>query len=125
MVDTEFHNAEWLITFALGLPVLAVVAGKRWRHAQAALPWRAILCVIAACIFTPWIVSENFEGAVAVDIFPAARVLLYALAGAFGREPGALAAGIRYGLFPILLASLAMIAIWSTIINVRKERGRC
>jgi len=124
MTDTEFHAAAWIITLAIGLPTLAVVVWKRWRHAQAAFLWRAVLCVVVACIFTPGIVIEDFEGNATVDVFPAAMAFLSVPAGAFKGERGALVAGAGYGLLPILLVSLVLIAIGTMILKVGKEGAR-
>jgi hypothetical protein len=125
MTDTEFHFVAWIVALAIGLPTLAAVVWKRWRSAQAAFHWRAVLCVVVTCIFTPGIVIEDFDGNATVDVFPAAMALLSAPAGAFKGERGALEAGAGYGLLPILLVSLALIAIWSMILRVRKEVARC
>ena len=120
MTNTEFHTLPWIVTLAFGLPMLAVVAWKRWPQAQATFLWRFVLCAITACVIAPAVVTEDFGGVATVDVFPAVMALLCAPVGAFRGEHGALAEGAGYGLFPILLVSLALVGVWSLLAKSRK-----
>jgi len=120
MRDTDFHVISWIIVLAIGLPSLAIVIYKGRRHVQTAFLWRAVLCVIVACIFTPWILVEDIGGVVTVDVFPVVMGLLGAIKGVFMRERGALAAA-GYALLPILFVSLLLILLCEAVISVKKR----
>jgi hypothetical protein len=93
--------------------MLAYVAWKRWRQAQAAMLWRVILCVIAASILTPCIIDEGFGGIETVDVYPAALGFLVGFAAALiGGDFGAVLEAPLV-LAPVLGVALILTAIWS------------
>jgi len=116
---TNFNITSWIWTFAIGLPILALVAWLRWRQSQTSVLWRWVLCTIIACIITPFIFKDE-----SADIFPAVGALLAVLVAAFR---GQLHAHDYFGAFwvwvlPIPLASLVLLGIWSAIISMFKKR---
>ncbi len=124
MTDSEFHIGLWAVTLGIGLPVLVVIASKRWREAQTTFLWRAVICMIAACVFTPCVQSEDFGRVATVDVFPAVVALVSAPVGAARGEQGVSLEGFVGGLIPILMVACVFFAVWSVIIRVRREQAR-
>jgi hypothetical protein len=113
MTDIDYHVRAWAITLAIGLPIFGVVVWKRWKRTQTSLFWRFSVCVLLGCLLAPYVISEDFGGNVTVDVFPAVYVVSFAASGW---------RAIR-GLWPILLASLALLLFWSMILSEIRRRA--
>ncbi len=135
MSDTEFHWDVWLITLTIGLPMLAFVVWKRWKQAQSGFFWRAVLCLIIACIITPFYSSEDFGGIITVDIMPAVAVVPSVILGmiidgghgslsklAELAELAEFLEALILSLFPILVVSGLLAGVWSMLIRSRWRR---
>jgi hypothetical protein len=126
MTDTDFHWVVWLITVAIGLPMLAFSVWKRWKQAQSGFFWRAILCLIIASMITPFYCSEDFGGFTTVDIIPAAAVVPSGILGMIidgGHSSLAeFLEAVIVSLFPILFVSGLLAAVWSMLVRSRFRR---
>jgi hypothetical protein len=115
----EFQTAEWIWTFAIGLPIFLVTAWFGWRRAQNSVPWRLVLCFVIACIIAPVFYVDDEVTPAHVYIFPAGMMLPYLFRAAsrgqlyFSAIPGVF--------FPIIIVGLMCVAIWSGIIRVKQH----
>src|SRR5581483_7173652 len=70
-----------------GLPIVAMVAWRRWRETQTNLLWRFIICIVFACVVAPAIMQEDDWGNPRlIDIFPAIRMPLMLVLAVFSGQ---------------------------------------
>src|ERR1039457_868863 len=123
---TNFHAAEWFRQFAIGLPIVAVVAWLRWKQTRISLLWRWCFCAILASITTPLIVSDE-----QTDVDPAFQSLIQVLIEfihadikqrqQIGHSFYVLSLYVGVSIF---LVSLVLFAIWSLMIFTNRRRRR-
>jgi hypothetical protein len=107
-----FDVQSWLWTLLIGMPILVLAARRMLNRASASVLPRLVLCVMTACVFMP--VGIDFGGGLV--ILPAVVMIGYIITG--GREGFRIA--IDAGIFPIVLASLLLLGIWSMLLFIRK-----
>jgi hypothetical protein len=125
----DFHTTEWIWTFVIGFPLFATIARLRWQRARNSFLWRWILCVILACIVSPFIYFDTEGVPVIVDVIPAGMMLIYLPVGLFsaafsGQLDDCLASLKQFWtcIPAILVVSMVLMAIWSAIaFAIRKE----